>query len=401
MAGMVLDWAAINSGSRNLPGLATMADRLAARITPIADTTQLHPPEPVTTLADDGREVSVPHGDVLVASKRAHLPHRIILTGHMDTVFGPNDPFQHCRQIDADTVNGPGTADMKGGLMVMIEALAALEAADAIPNIGWDIVINGDEEVASLGSASILREVARRCQIGLTFEPSTTPEGTLASARRGSGNFIAHITGRAAHAGRNPEDGRNAIIAAADLAMRLTALGREIDGLTVNVARVAGGGANNVVPDNAVLAWNMRPLDLEGQRRAESGIATARTAVAAQHDVKIALSGRFARPPKPFHARHQALFELVRDAGADLGQAIDWKPSGGVCDGNNIAAEGVAVVDTMGVRGGAIHTDKEYMILSSLSQRAALAAVTMLRLAQGRLDSAWTRDSAHHEVQHG
>jgi glutamate carboxypeptidase len=286
---------------------------------------------------------------------------------------------------------------MKGGLLVMIEALGVLEAAGAINGIGWDIVINGDEEVASLGSARILREVAQRCQIGLTFEPSMTPEGTLASSRRGSGNFVAHVTGRAAHAGRNPQDGRNAIVAAADLALRLAAMGREIEGLSVNVARVSGGGPNNVVPDSAALSWNMRPVDGLVQSLAEAGIASIRATIEAEHDVQIALSGHFARPPKPFDARHQALFGLVKQTGSDLGQAIDWKPSGGVCDGNNIAAQGVAVVDTMGVRGGAIHTDQEFMLLPSLSERAALAALTILRLAEGQLEGAWHQSEVHHD----
>lgn len=401
MAALVQDWAQVNSGSRNLPGLAEMAQRLRASIAPIADVTDIHPPEPVSTLGDDGAQIAVPHGEILIARKRPALPRRIILTGHMDTVFGVNDPFQHCRMLDGDTLNGPGTADMKGGLIVMIEALAALECAGAIDGIGWDVVVNGDEEVASLGSAALLRKISRDCQIGLTFEPSMTPEGTLASSRRGSGNFIAHVTGRAAHAGRNPQDGRNALVAAADLALRLTDLGRRIEGLSVNVARMAGGGANNVVPDGAAIAWNMRPVDAAAQDAAQAGIDAARAAVAAEHDVAIALSGHFARPPKPFDVRHQALFGIVRDASADLGRKIDWQPSGGVCDGNNIAAQGVAVVDTMGVRGGAIHTDREYLILSSLSERAALAALTMLRLAEGRWDGAWDKPALAAEPAHG
>jgi len=386
MAGEVVEWARINSGSRNMAGLAAMRDIIAARLAPLADSVETRAPGPVTTLADDGTEVPVPHGANILARKRPHANRRIILTGHMDTVFPADHPFQDCRMLDAHTLNGPGTADMKGGLIVMIEALAALEAAGAIDNLGWDVVVNADEEVASLGSAGLLRDVARRCQIGMTFEPSVTPEGRLASARRGSGNFIASIAGRSAHAGRNPEDGRNAVIAAADLALRLDALKQRIPGLSVNVARAAGGGANNVVPERATLAWNMRPQDLAGQQRAEDEITAIVAEIERVHDVALRLSGGFARPPKPFDPPHQALFGLVRETGADLGLAIDWAPSGGVCDGNNIAAQNVVVVDTMGVRGGAIHTDREFLIVDSLSERAALAAVTLARIAQGRFD---------------
>ncbi|BAK65669.1 putative M20A family peptidase [Sphingobium sp. SYK-6] len=388
MAAQVVAWAQINSGSRNLDGLAQMRARIADALSPIADSVETREPDPVTTLAEDGTQVPVPHGANLLARKRPAANRRMILTGHMDTVFPPDHPFQSCRMLDAGTMNGPGTADMKGGLIVMIEALAALEAANAIPGLGWDVVVNADEEVASLGSAALLRDVARRCQIGMTFEPSVTPEGRLASARRGSGNFLAALAGRSAHAGRNPQDGRNALVAAADLALRLDALKRTIPGLTVNVARMSGGGANNVVPDKAMLSWNMRPLDVEAQQRADHAMAEIVASIAREHEVAISLSGGFARPPKPFDARHEALFMLVRDAGADLGLAIDWQPSGGVCDGNNIAAENVVVVDTMGVRGGSIHTADEFLIIDSLSERAALAAVTILRIAEGRLDAA-------------
>ena len=401
MVATLTEWAEINSGSRNLDGLATMRARIAGRLEPLADTVTTHAADSVTTLDDTGAEIAVPHGANLLARKRPDRNRRLILTGHMDTVFPADHPFQQCRRIDANTLGGPGTADMKGGLLVMIEALAALEAAGAIDNIGWDVVVNADEEVGSLGSGSLLRKTARRCQIGLTFEPAVTPEGRLASARRGSGNFVATLTGRAAHAGRNPQDGRNAVVAAADLAVRLDGLKHIIPGLSVNVARVSGGGANNVVPDAAALSWNMRPLDAEAQQRAEQAMATALDDVRRAHEVAIRLAGGFARPPKPFDARHALLFGLVRDAGADLGLAIDWQPSGGVCDGNNIAAENVVVVDTMGVRGGAIHTDREYVLLDSLSERAALAAITILRIAQGQLDGIMGQPPNGEEKAHG
>ena len=102
--------------------------------------------------------------------------------------------------------------------------------------------------------------------------------------------------------------------------------------------------------------------------------------VATRHGVTIHTHGGFGRPPKPLDAKAEALFGLVRDCGADLGQTIAWKASGGVCDGNNIAACGVPVVDTMGVRGGAIHSPQEYLIIESLAERAALSALTLYRL---------------------
>jgi len=400
MAAQLVEWAHVNSGSRHLAGLETMRTLIEASLVPLADSVETRAPNPVTTIDDAGREAGLDHGSNLLARKRPHATRRMILTGHMDTVFPADHAFQHCRMLDTDMLNGPGTADMKAGLIVMIEALAALESVNAIPELGWDVVVNADEEVSSLGSAALLREAARRCQVGMTFEPSLTPEGRLASSRRGSGNFIGAVAGRAAHAGRNPEDGRNAVIAAADLALRLNSLSEEIPGLATNVARIAGGSANNIVPDQAVLSWNMRPLGQAVQHRAEAAIATIVAAIQEEHDVAITVSGQFARPAKPFDVRHQALFGLIREAGADLGLHIDWQPSGGVCDGNNIAAENVIVVDTMGARGGAIHTDREFVILSSLTERAALAAVSIMRIAQGRLDAALQSGSGWMGAKH-
>ena len=155
------------------------------------------------------------------------------------------------------------------------------------------------------------------------------------------------------------------------------------EGLTVNASRIEGGSPSNVVPDLAVLRVNLRPRTPEIEAEAERAIGDTVAAVTAEHDVQIELSGGFGRPPKPLTPEAEALFNLVKQAGADLGQAIAWQPSGGVCDGNNIAACGVPVVDTMGARGGAIHSDQEYLIVESLAERAQLSALTILRLAHG------------------
>ena len=276
-------------------------------------------------------------------------------------------------------LNGPGVADMKGGIAVMIAALKAVEQNQLASRIGYEIVINSDEEVGSPASAALLARAARGKRAALTYEPAALPDGTLAGARPGSGNFAIIVHGRSAHAGRNPEDGRNALLAAADLALHLAA-GR-YPGLSINPSRIDGGSPSNVVPDLAILRVNLRPRTSEDQERARDLIETAVIAVAAEREVQIEVHGGFGRPPKPLSPEAEQLFGLVQRAGADLGQAIGWQPSGGVCDGNNIAACGVPVVDTMGVRGGKIHSMEEYLIVDSLKERAALSALTILRLA--------------------
>jgi glutamate carboxypeptidase len=366
-------WAGINSGSGNAAGLAAMADALATAFAPLGGT--------ITRVAPADAAAK---GDNLHIVCRPHAPLRVLLTGHMDTVFGPDHPFQAWRWRDADTLNGPGVADMKGGIAVMKAALAAVEASPFATLIGWEVVLNSDEEVGSPGSAPLLAAAAARCHLGLTFEPAL-PDGTLAGARPGSGNFAAHVAGRAAHAGRNPRDGRNAVLAAADLALRLAALG-DAD-LSVNPARIDGGGPTNIVPDAAVLRWNMRPRDAAAQMRGQAGIDAAVAAVAAAHDVHICVHGGFTRPPKPLDAQQLRLFALVQTCGAALGLDVAWRDTGGVCDGNNLAATGLSVVDTMGVRGGAIHSSDEFLCADSLEERARLAALVLMRVAQ----SGWVR----------
>jgi len=382
MLDQVLEWSAVNSGSRNLPGLERMAAILADAFAALPGEVRLLAPEPVESVDSAGRKFAVEHGRNLHLVVRPQAPVQLLFTGHMDTVFGADHAFQETRWLKDGILNGPGVADMKGGIAVMLAALKALEASEAAARIGYEVVINADEEVGSLGSALLIASAARGKQAALTYEPSARPDGTLAGARPGSGNFSIVVHGRSAHAGRNPEEGRNAVLAAADLALRLEKLIR--DGLTVNAGRIEGGGPTNVVPDLAVLRVNLRPRTRKIEDEAEQRIAAAVSAVAAERDVKIDLHGGFDRPPKPMTQDMERLFELVRNAGADLGQEIGWQPSGGVCDGNNIAACGVPVVDTMGVRGGKIHSMEEYLISDSLGERAALSALAILRLAEGR-----------------
>jgi glutamate carboxypeptidase len=263
----------------------------------------------------------------------------------------------------------------------MLAALKAIEASEVAGSVGYDVIINSDEEVGSLGSAALIAEAARGKRAALTYEPSALPDGTLAGARPGSGNFAITIHGRSAHAGRNPDDGQNALLAAADLALRFERMRRA--GLTVNPAKIDGGSPSNVVPDIAILRVNLRPATPELEGEAHEMIAAAVAAVSSEREVRIHLHGGFARPPKPMTPDMEALFGLVKQAGADLGQTIGWQSTGGVCDGNNIAACGVPVVDTMGVRGGKIHSMEEFLIVESLKERAALSAVTILRLAGG------------------
>ena len=257
MLEQVLDWSTVNSGSRNLPGLARMAGLLADAFSALPGETILEQPAKVETVDAAGKIVEVEHGQHLHLKVRPNARVQLLLTGHMDTVYGIDHDFQETRWIEDGVLNGPGVADMKGGLAVMLAALKAVEQSHPAKSIGYEVVIDSDEEVGSPSSAALLTRAAKGKRAALTYEPSALPDGTLAGARPGSGNFSFVVRGRSAHAGRNPEEGRNAIVAASELALRLDELKRA--GLSVNPARIEGGSPNNVVPDLAILRVNLRP----------------------------------------------------------------------------------------------------------------------------------------------
>lgn len=376
-------WAAVNSGSFNLSGLHEMG-RLAEEL--LADWTgarirRIETP-PVEMLRDDGRLESVKLADVLHAARRPAVARRVLLVGHLDTVFGPDDPFQDVRELDDERWNGPGVADMKGGILVMTLALAALEETSWAEAIGWDVLLNGDEEIGSPASAPLLPDFARRARLGLVFEPALDPH-RLAGARKGSANIHYRITGRAAHAGREFAKGRNALVAAADLALRLDALNGQRTEVTVNPAVLHAGGAMNRVPATAVLRVNIRVPDADARAWVEEKLAEIEQMVAARDGITIRRLGGFHRPPKPLAPPLENLFAAVRRAGRVLGMDLAFVPTGGCCDGNNLWAAGLPNVDTLGVVGGAIHSDDEWIHLPSLAERAKLTLLILAGFAAG------------------
>jgi len=309
---------------------------------------------------------------------------RVLLSGHMDTVFPVDHPFQGETFLDDDTLNAPGAADMKGGLLVMLYALQAIEHSSLADQIGYEVLINADEEIGSHGSAHMLTQAAKRAQFACVYEPAL-PDGTLAGARKGSGNFAAIITGKSAHAGREHHLGRNAIAAAAEFVTAIDQLTGAREGLTVNVAKMDGGGPLNVVPNNAIVRFNVRLEQPDDAAWFENEVRSILTQIDGRDGYGAELTGGFTRPPKPMTPKLLAFFNALKAAGEDLGLVIDWKPTGGCCDGNNIAAAGIPVIDTLGVRGANIHSREEYAKLDSLVERAKLSALVLLKIAAGDL----------------
>lgn len=382
MTAALREWCAINSGSGNLEGLARMRAALAEAFAGLDGDVETAPAQAMDVVTPKGDLIEQPVGEVLRVVKRPQAPVRVLLAGHMDTVFPPEHRFQDVVMLDDDTMNAPGAADMKGGLLVMLYALKAVERSRFAERIGFEVIINADEEIGSHGSAPIIAAAAKRAQFACVYEPALA-DGTLAGARKGSGNFSAVFAGRSAHAGREHHLGKNALVAAAEFIARIDSLTGKRDGLTANVARIDGGGPNNVVPDRAVVRFNIRAAKAEDVDWANAEIAAAIADIDARDGYGARLHGGFARPPKPMTPALRKFFKALKGVGEELGVDISWKPTGGCCDGNNIAAAGIPVIDTLGVRGANIHSADEYAKLDSLEERARLSALLLLRIAAG------------------
>jgi glutamate carboxypeptidase len=323
--------------------------------------------------------------------KRPEALVQVALTGHYDTVFPVDSPFQSVRPLDSMRLEGPGVADMKGGLIVMREALLAFEQSPGANKLGWEVLISPDEEIGSPGSRVPLAELGARAHVGLTYEPALA-DGSLAGARKGSAVFTLIIRGRAAHAGRDHQLGRNAITAAARFAAALDALNGARDGVTINVAKIDGGGPVNIVPELAICRFNVRAPTPEDMADIEGEIARLAAEAGAADGITVELKGGVTRAPKPMAKPNAALFAFTRDVGAALDLPLSWTDTGGVCEGNNLWAAGCPNVDTLGVCGGRVHSTQEFVVLPSFVERSRLSALMLMKMASGAFDMRSLRD---------
>lgn len=382
---LVIDWASINSGTHNLPGLAILASRLVSEFAILDGDLRLLDVLPEKAIDLHGNEIAIPLGQAISIRKRPEAPIRAFLGIHYDTVYGSVHPFQQVEQIDDQTLRGPGVVDAKGGLAVMLIALEALERSGVAQKIGWEVLINPDEEIGSPGSLDLLHEAAKRNQIGLVFEPGF-PDGSLVSERKGSGNFSVVIRGKSAHAGRDFHAGRNAIVAASDFALAAHRLNGSIPEMTLNVGRIDGGGPTNVVPELGIVRFNIRIARTEDQAPIQAELDGIAAEVAARHQVSAKLHGGFLSPPKLLDDRTRVLCQRIELCGKELGIPIKWTRSGGVSDGNKLSAAGLPVLDTLGPYGGNLHSPQEYVHLPSLTERAKLCALLLLKFATGEFE---------------
>jgi len=377
-------WSNVNSGSRNVAGLEAMLAAVKSEFQGLGGVSEEIDLRHDQTNSFLGNDPLLKLGKAFRLRKRSSAPLRVLLCCHMDTVYPQDHPFQQSQMMDDNTIRGPGVADAKGGLVVMLMALGALEKSPWNTNLGWEVLINPDEEIGSPGSARVLAESAERNHLGLVFEPCF-PDGHLVGDRKGSGNFKLIVRGKAAHAGRDPHLGRNAITALAWFIVVLNAFASTEPGMTVNVGYLEGGGPVNVVPDRAECRFNVRVVTHRDQRLVEQFLVRVTEGIKLVDGISMELHGGFARPPKEMDPASREMFDHVIQCGRDLGLSLEWHASGGACDGNNLAAAGLPVIDSLGARGAEIHSPREHVFADSLLERSKLTALFLMKLGSGEI----------------
>jgi glutamate carboxypeptidase len=367
-------WAEINSGSGNTAGLDRMRHALVETFASL-------PGVRVEQVALAGRETKA-----VRVTQRPDAARRVLLNGHYDTVYEASDAFQTCTRLDHERLGGPGVADMKGGIVVMFAALQALEACPGAERLGWEVLLTPDEETGSHGSAPLFVEAAQRHRFALVFEPARIT-GDLVHSRKGTGSFTVTCRGRAAHAAQVPNPGRNAILALASFLVAASRIPEEIPGVLLNVGNIRGGGpATNVVPDFAESEIDVRVTRVAERAPLLARLEALAAEVNARDGFRLELAGGFNRLPKECGPVEESAFAAWRACAADVGaRPFGWVHSGGGSDGNLMSAAGLPNLDGVGPRGDHLHSDREYLVITSLAERAQIAALFLLRYARGEI----------------
>jgi glutamate carboxypeptidase len=301
----------------------------------------------------------------------------VLVVGHLDTVWPIGTLERMPFRVTPDgCAYGPGIFDMKSGVAIIVESLRTIVSRRLATKRPIRLLLTCDEEIGSQTSRSIIEEEARNAAAALILEPPIAG-GVVKTGRKGIGTFTIRATGRAAHAGLDPEKGVNAIVELAHQTLRLAALNDYERGASVSVGLIEGGSALNVVPASAFAKVDVRfwtPEDGEELVAAIRGLAPA-TAGA-----RIEVSGGINRPPMPRSEGNIALYEHARDLAAELGFDLKDDVVGGGSDGNFIAAIGAPVLDGLGVDGAGAHAEHEHIVIEDIPRRAALLTRLMQTL---------------------
>jgi glutamate carboxypeptidase len=314
-------------------------------------------------------------GDLVVGRFAGDGP-RILLIGHMDTVFDPGTAAQRPFRIDGDRALGPGVTDMKAGLLAGLHAIGALHETGERPAITF--VANPDEEIGSPFSTSVIRELAPGHDAVLVLECARA-NGDIVSARKGIADYELTLVGRAAHAGVEPEKGRSAILEAAHQVLALHALNGRWPTVTVNAGVIRGGTRPNVVAERCELQIDLRAATTDAFDAAAAEIERI-AATPTIKGVHVELRRIAGHPPME---KTPASAGLVADAvtiAAALGFDLADAATGGASDANTTAALGIPTLDGLGPVGGDDHSVDEWLDVRSIGPRTTLLAALMARI---------------------
>src|SRR5438067_5607374 len=317
------------------------------------------------------------YGDHLVATHRGNAPQgpRILLIGHIDIVVPAGEvecrPFAISQQNGRHIATGPGVLDMKSGVLIGLYGLHILIDAQQANYQSVTFVCNSDEEIGSPSSKPLIEEVARQSDAAIVLEPGRA-KSTIVSSRRSSGQYRVEVRGVSAHAGVEPQRGRNAILELSYQVQKMQTLNGTVPGTTLSVGIIHGGERVNVVPDLAYCEMDVRVSDGAGLQAIEAAMRKVAAKTVLQ-GTSITLSGGMACMPFERKGNEQ-LVQLAKEAGNELGLKIEDVGSGGASDANNTAVVGVPTIDGLGAGGGLAHNPGEYIELDYLPTRIALLA---------------------------
>ena len=375
------DLVAIESGSRDFEGLSRLADLIAARLRELGGEVELVPPADVYHMQDTPPQI----GHSVVARFRGTGTQRILLLAHMDTVYLPGMSAQQPFRIDGERAYGLGIADDKHGVALILHSLSALNALEFRDYGLITVLINGDEEVSSPGSRSLITRLGR--EHDAVFSCEGGGENRVLLRTSGIGAFKLTVKGRAAHAGAAPGRGRNALYELAHQILQTRDLSDPDVGLTMNWTVAEGGNTRNVIPADASATADVRALRVEDYARIESEVRR-RVANRLIPDTEIELEFERRRPPL---VPNDASWALARHAQAvyrELGMrlVVNDQASGGGTDAAFAALESDApVLEGMGLQGGGAHSNAaEYVDLPSIEPRLYLLTRLIVDVAQGR-----------------
>jgi glutamate carboxypeptidase len=359
----------IDCGSYTAAGVNRVADRVAASLTELGATV-----ERIPHVAGAGEPQL---GDLVIGHLPGDGPRRLLI-GHMDTVFDEGTCAARPYHVSGDRALGPGTSDMKGGLLAGLHAIAALRQAGERPAVTF--VANPDEEIGSIFSGAQIRRLAPEHDVSLVLECARA-SGAIVSARKGIADLELTFTGRAAHAGVEPEKGRSAILAAARQVVALHELNGRWPGVTLNAGVIAGGTRPNVVPAECRLQLDLRAATADAFDAARAEVEH-RAASSPVEGVSCEIRELAAHRPMERTPATGRLAGLAIAIAGELGFELTEAATGGASDANTTAGLGVPTLDGLGPIGGDDHSADEWLDLASVAPRTTLLATLIARVGE-------------------